>query len=134
MKRIADLLSREGNLRRVPSLLMQKLPAWEFASLAICNSDVIRRCRLKGHNQVVADFSLEPGPVHLRVDVDENAVCRFSFAVGDKDSQKIETPFVAKEGGWIGAKRGIHCSSDSRGYADFDFFTILPGTARGSGR
>ena len=77
---------------------------------------------------------MESGLVHLRVDVDKNAVCRFSFAVGNKDSSKIDTPFVAKEGGWNGAKIGIHYSSDSGGYTDFDYFTILPGAASGSGQ
>jgi hypothetical protein len=77
---------------------------------------------------------LESGPVHLRVDVDSNAVCRFSFAVSDNDYRKIETPFEAKEGGWIGAKTGIYCSSDSGGYADFDYFRILPGATSGAAR
>ncbi len=49
----------------------------------------------------------DPGPVELRVEVGEGAVCRFSARTGGGAFEPIGEPFTAREGMWIGAKVGI---------------------------
>ena len=65
------------------------------------------------------------GTIRLRVAVDEKAECQFSFASGEEEFTNLEHLFVAKEGGWLGAKVGLFClrkTSEETAYADFDYF------------
>ncbi|MDF1548481.1 MAG: glycoside hydrolase 43 family protein, partial [Bacteroidales bacterium] len=45
--------------------------------------------------------------IFLQVEVDENAVCNFSYSENGKKYTKIGKPFTAREGKWIGSKIGF---------------------------
>ena len=63
---------------------------------------------------------LDKPELRLRVSVDSNATCRFSYVIAS-DPISVEPAFVAGEGGWIGAKVGLVAAGDS-GSASFDYF------------
>jgi beta-xylosidase len=63
------------------------------------------------------------GPLWLRVDVESDAICRFSYSTNGRSFTKLGEPFKAGPGRWIGAKVGIICLGNS-GHADFDSFRI----------
>jgi beta-xylosidase len=62
-------------------------------------------------------------PVWLRVDIEADAVCRFSYSTDGGTFTRLGEPFEATPGRWIGAKVGIVCLGNSA-YADFDSFRI----------
>jgi beta-xylosidase len=71
-----------------------------------------------GEKQEIAQ--LDKPELLLRVAVDSNATCRFSYVI-ESDPISVEPAFVAGEGGWIGAKVGLVAAGDS-GSASFDYF------------
>jgi beta-xylosidase len=72
--------------------------------------------------------ALQRNTVWLKVDVNKEAKCRFSFSEDGKTYSSLGNEFNAKRGKWIGAKVGIFCINPSvepsKGYADFDWFKI----------
>lgn len=68
--------------------------------------------------------------VHLRVDIGEDAQCRFAWSLDGGDWRPIGHAFQARAGRWVGAKVGLFCDHDPEGpnggYADFDWFRISP--------
>ncbi len=72
--------------------------------------------------------STNTNSVTLRVNVDQNAVCRFSFSTDGEEYHSLGSAFQAVKGRWIGAKVGLFCINpnmeNSPGYADFDYFRI----------
>ncbi len=64
----------------------------------------------------------------LRVTVDKDALCRYSYSLDGKTFRELGEACRAHQGTWIGAKTGIFCSSPNvapaEGYADFDFFRV----------
>jgi hypothetical protein len=68
------------------------------------------------------------GPVELRVEVGEGAICRFSVRSGAGAFEPIGDPFTAREGRWIGAKVGIFAraahGAATTGSAAFDWFRV----------
>ncbi|MGA3287302.1 MAG: glycoside hydrolase 43 family protein [Bacteroidota bacterium] len=75
-----------------------------------------------------ADVLFMRDSVMLRVAIDTEAVCRFSYSEDGSVFKPLGKEFVAREGKWIGAKVGIFSSSPfesiSNGYSDFDWFRI----------
>jgi beta-xylosidase len=75
-----------------------------------------------------ADVLFMRDSVMLRVVIDTEAVCRFSYSEDGSAFKPLGKEFVAREGKWIGAKVGIFSSrpfeSISNGYSDFDWFRI----------
>jgi Beta xylosidase C-terminal Concanavalin A-like domain len=63
------------------------------------------------------------GPVWLRVEVQPEAQCKFSYSRDGRAFEPLGAPFVAGPGRWIGAKVGL-VSSGKSGHADFDNFVI----------
>ncbi|MDG5787857.1 glycoside hydrolase 43 family protein [Evansella sp. AB-P1] len=65
---------------------------------------------------------------YLRVDVQENAHCQFSFSEDGNDFHAIDKLFTAKEGQWVGAQIGIFCMNkgkqESSGFVDVEYFNI----------
>lgn len=65
---------------------------------------------------------------YLRVQVNDQAVCTFSWSSDGTVFQPIGQEFAAKAGVWIGAKIGLFCVNPNiglqmnPGYADFDWF------------
>jgi beta-xylosidase len=62
---------------------------------------------------------------YLRVRVEKDAVCRFSFSVDGSSFMSVGNPFKAREGRWIGAKVGFFFRRPSKfndaGTADIDW-------------
>lgn len=70
--------------------------------------------------------NINGGSVILRVKIDADAMCTFSFSGDGRQFTDLGEPFKAREGRWIGAKVGLFAASfneaTQRGYADFDWF------------
>jgi hypothetical protein len=64
----------------------------------------------------------------LRVRVEENAVCSFSYSMNGRNYVSMGQEFHARQGKWIGAKVGIFAAgrgaAPEMGYADYDWFRI----------
>ncbi len=105
----------------------------EWAALGLTRDNgqirlVLERGRYKRQEDATvreASVPMPSGACSLRVRVDENAVCAFSWSEDGKDWSAIGSPFHAKQGMWIGAKVGLFCVNPNvaatGGYADFDF-------------
>ena len=65
---------------------------------------------------------------YLRVRVEEEALCNFSYSVDGKTFSPLGESFSARQGRWIGAKVGIFAigsgDASEMGYADFDWFRV----------
>lgn len=61
-------------------------------------------------------------------DIKPKVICTFSYSFDGENFQSLGTPFIAREGLWVGAKVGLFSispkSSGNGGYADFDWFRI----------
>jgi len=145
-----------GDLFRAPNLLLQKFPAASFvaetlvdpaslgegafAGLIVMGREFgcvgVRRCGdelrlvlLVGsavEQRELTSLPVESRPLGLRVQVDHDATCTFSYR-SSEGSRPIESGVLrAKSGVWIGAKIGIFNIADddnqSRGHADFEYF------------
>lgn len=66
--------------------------------------------------------------LYLHVEVKEGAMCSFSYSEDGVTYKKIEDGFEATPGKWVGAQIGIYCCNSehefSKGYVDFDYFTV----------
>jgi hypothetical protein len=66
--------------------------------------------------------------VYFKVDVAQDALCKFYYSLDGKQYSLLGTEFKAKKGRWIGAKIGLFCINPnmekSAGYCDFDWFRI----------
>jgi hypothetical protein len=75
-----------------------------------------------------AGVKVEAKAFWLRVRVEANAVCSFSFSVDGKSFVPLGQPFHARQGRWIGAKVGIFAVGkgvvQEMGYADYDWFRV----------
>lgn len=71
---------------------------------------------------------LKNNTFYLRVKVEKDAVCYFSYSADGTKFASIGEPFTARPGRWIGAKVGLFAVRTGRtretGYADFDWFRI----------
>jgi beta-xylosidase len=108
----------------------------DYAYLAVERTDEGPRlrqvvCRDANRATPEAEEAAAPvaeGPVHLRVSVEPEAVCRFSVSRDGRSFQPIGRDFVARPGLWIGAKVGLlalaPADARARGHADFEWFRI----------
>lgn len=85
----------------------------------------------KGKAPVETDLGLFAAKDYfLRVEVGLKAICTFSYSTDGINFQKIETPFTARPGKWVGAKVGIYCTrkfnTNDAGYALYDWFRVQP--------
>jgi beta-xylosidase len=75
-----------------------------------------------------AGGKLDGNTFWLRVRVQENAVCSFSFSVNGKTFVPLGPQFQARQGRWIGAKVGIFAvgkgPAPEMGYAGYDWFRV----------
>lgn len=81
----------------------------------------------KGNAEKEHDIKkLNDNSITLRVSVDKNEMCTFSYSENGKDFVKIDETFKALPGKWIGAKVGLFATQEEKindsGYADFDWF------------
>ncbi|UCH13549.1 MAG: glycoside hydrolase 43 family protein [Bacteroidales bacterium] len=74
----------------------------------------------------IESVSISDNTCYLRVSVTDQAGCHFSFSPDGKNYRSLGEEFTAKQGVWIGAKIGLFSInpniSESKGYADFDWF------------
>lgn len=66
--------------------------------------------------------------LYLRVTVRNIKECTFSYSTDGKNFKTLGTPFIAREGLWIGSKVGLFCTRSSwkndGGWMDVDWFSI----------
>ena len=104
-------------------LSVQKKQGGLYISQTVChNAD-------KGSpEKETAGLKLDNSTFWLRVRVEENAVCNFSFSVNGRTYTPAGQQFNARQGKWIGAKIGIFAIGKSTplemGYADYDWFRV----------
>lgn len=81
-----------------------------------------------GGESVNASISLTNATVYLRMKVNKDATCSFSYSIDDKKYTSIGRAFTIKEGKWIGAKIGMFCSrpikGNDGGRVDIDWFRV----------
>jgi beta-xylosidase len=65
------------------------------------------------------------GPIWLRVTVEPEAVCNFSYSTDGEKFTTLGPPLAAQQPQWMGAKVGIVCFGEGA-HADFDWFHIEP--------
>ena len=74
---------------------------------------------------------LAAGPVRLQARVAPDGSFTLAYAAPGQELVALPKPFVASEGGWIGAKIGLFAAAPpaaaSGGHADFDWFRFGPG-------
>ena len=73
-------------------------------------------------------YPLEQNIFYLRVIVNNDGSCQFSYSKDGVSYQIIEKIFAAKPGKWVGAKIGLFClrknMTNDAGFADIDWFRI----------
>jgi beta-xylosidase len=77
---------------------------------------------------------LKTTKVWLRVTVDNEARCRFSWSEDGNQFTTLPETFSAKPGRWVGAVLGVFCvrenMTNDAGYADLDWFRIETGESK----
>lgn len=80
--------------------------------------------------QIVFSQKINSKEMVLKLHVTKGGICYFGFSEDGKNYQNIAIPFTAKPGKWVGAKLGLLATgttiSNDVGYADVDYFRILP--------
>lgn len=81
-----------------------------------------------GSESMKASVKLTNATIYLRVKVNEDATCSFSYSIDDRKYTPLGHTFTAKEGKWIGAKIGMFCSrpikGNDGGRVDIDWFRL----------
>lgn len=81
-----------------------------------------------GSESMKASVNLTNATIYLRVKVNEDATCSFSYSIDDRKYTPLGHMFTAKEGKWIGAKIGMFCSrpikGNDGGRVDIDWFRL----------
>lgn len=80
----------------------------------------------KGNKELVNEqVILTPQTIFLRIKVESNATCIFSYSTDNESFSNFGNAFTAKEGKWIGAKIGTFCtrptSTNDGGCANIDW-------------
>ncbi len=64
----------------------------------------------------------------LHIEVNEGAICQFGYSEDGINFTKVDEVFKATPGQWVGAQIGLYCfnldQEASKGYADFDYFSV----------
>jgi beta-xylosidase len=142
----------------IPNILSQKFPARSFAVETALDCSALRPGEQAGlivlgvhhaalricresedafvfhyliDNQIASVISGKSVPNRLRVDVCAGGLCVFAYSYGPNcEITRIDTPFQATKGHWIGARIGMFCiapvSAAPRGHADFASFEFSP--------
>jgi beta-xylosidase len=75
-----------------------------------------------------ASVNLSNNTLYLRVTIQPDASCTFSYSLDGQAYTPLGKPFTAKEGKWIGAKVGLFCSrplsNNDGGRVEIDWFRI----------
>lgn len=80
--------------------------------------------------KLLANVPVNTNVLWLRVKVSDKALYQYAYSIDGTTYTDIGDVYTAEKGTWIGAKTGLICMNPglvpSKGYADFDFFTITP--------
>ncbi|MBN2104737.1 glycoside hydrolase 43 family protein [bacterium] len=108
--------------------------SWAFAALENMESGICLNMykgafhQCNDQTRLIESLPIHKNTIQLKVDVDEQAICIFSYSLNGKHFQSVGDPFRAQKGRWIGAKVGVFCINpnirDSGGYVDVDWFRI----------
>jgi beta-xylosidase len=89
---------------------------------------VCRNARLEGSEKVVFESTISDSSLYFQVDVAKDAMCAFSYSTDSVNFHKVNEPFAAVPGRWIGAKVGLFCLSNNitnnSGYVNVDWFRV----------
>ena len=76
--------------------------------------------------QLIESINIQQNTCYLKVHVDNQATCTFSYSLDGQNYQNLGNKFTAAKGTWIGAKVGLFNVNpniiNSKGYADFNWF------------
>lgn len=79
--------------------------------------------------KVNASVKLADPTVYLRVRVNDDTTCSFSYSTDGKKYQNLGKTFTLREGRWIGAKAGLFCTrpvkNNDGGRVDADWFEVV---------
>jgi beta-xylosidase len=93
--------------------------------ISLCEGDN-KNCG--GNPKETMSVPVNNSTVYFKVDVAQDALCKFYYSLDGKQYSLLGTEFKAKKGRWIGAKIGLFCINPnmekSAGYCDFDWFRI----------
>ena len=156
--RLAARPGHAGRMELTPHLLTQKFPARTFqvdtvlelpfggtfapavlaglivvgggasAFLAVQTAAEGRRLVYRLDSETVLDWPVMDGLLHLRMRVAADGVCTFAYAGPKGIFAELPRVFVAREGGWMGAKVGLFANGTS-GHAAFDYLRFSPVTS-----
>jgi beta-xylosidase len=111
----------------------------DYATLRITQNNgersiayVVRMDANEGEEQhIFRESVLNSDTVYLKLEVTEGPLCAFSFSTNGDNYTVMGSGFEAKELQWVGAGIGLYCfsekngeTSDTRGYADFEWFRV----------
>ncbi|MDR3340784.1 MAG: glycoside hydrolase 43 family protein [Candidatus Symbiothrix sp.] len=108
----------------------------DYALLSLENTDkgfVLSQNECRNADQgspekVNAAVVIKENTIYLRVKVQPDATCTFSYSNDGKRYQPLGNPFQAREGKWIGAKIGLFCSrplsNNDGGRVEADWFEV----------
>lgn len=91
--------------------------------------ELIQREGKRQEERIVWRAAVDADTVFLKVSVQDDARCSFSYSLDGQSFVPAGPAFTATEGHWVGAKTGIFALSearDSSGYADVDWFDVGP--------
>jgi hypothetical protein len=81
-----------------------------------------------GTPKEIKSVAVDKSTVYFKVNVDQNALCTFSYSLDGKNFMPLGKEFKANKGKWIGAKIGVFCINPnvekSDNYCDVDWFRI----------
>ena len=87
-------------------------------------------------DELASAVELDANRVYLRVEVEEQAVCTFSYSLDGEHFQVLGSKFQAVKGRWIGSKIGLFSfdpgSDQVLGYADFAWVKVEGGAVGGA--
>ncbi|RYX86053.1 hypothetical protein EON73_02715 [bacterium] len=68
--------------------------------------------------------------VWMKVSINSDETCQYAYSLDGIKFINIGSVYHTEKGTWIGAKVGLVCLNPnilpSNGYADFDFFRVMP--------
>jgi len=80
--------------------------------------------------QKIVSIPYNSNKIWLRVNIDNRTMYQYSYSMDGKVFSNLGSSYAAEKGTWIGAKIGLVCLNPglmpSRGFADFDYFKLMP--------
>lgn len=108
----------------------------DYFSIYIINENdkfsiILIRCidaNKDGKEEILEKILIDKNTAFLKLDVDSNTGCIFSFSTDGTNFKKLGNIYTAKKGLWVGAKVALFTSapenSESTGFTDFEYFRI----------